>query len=557
VIHQPNPPGPFHIQTFDRVNRGTVRRLPKKGVIHSLDYSPASRASDTVRLPRLPGLNIRAHYQLATLWSLSIELWSVIAVWCLKLGIYTLAILALSGPLFAAENTAQRFDVRAFGAVGDGIADDQPALLRAANAVTQNKGGVLYLPSGIYRCGRQAGMQNGIEFASVSDVTILFDPGTVLVMDNLNPQNDQGDHGHGILFRGPCKNIAVINAAVKWAKRPSARSMGDAFRFEGFPSDDRCISNIRLLQCSAELSPQTGAVLMGCSDIDVEDFRVTRTCADGLHFNACRRAHVAGVTGLETGDDTLSFVTYQDDKAVNAYSGGPGSFARADFGEWNSNGSTATNIYAKGGTANGVRLAGAINVALSDVNVEGKLRAIISDCGKKEGNKHSWSWLASRGIAISNVVAIGCTSGFYVVNFNQPMTVDDKWWRFGIQLSDLSARDCKDDSVLIADAAGVELRGVKAENRRIRVLHARDCTLDWVDLKNGEFVVEGEADVSTMQDALNLGLTIRHLDIDKGFLDIHNCRGLTCAGVRIIHPVGEGLRASQILGSRIDGISIE
>jgi hypothetical protein len=470
---------------------------------------------------------------------------------------YALLSLMLTGRLFATENAPQRFDVRAFGAVGDGIADDQPALVRAAQALAQNKGGVLYVPSGVYRCGRQAGMQNGIEFAGVSGVTILFDPGAVLVMDNLNPQNGQGDHGHGIVFRGPCKDIAVINAAVKWAKKPSARSMGDAYRFEGFPADDRCISNIRLLQCSAEFSPQVGAVFMGCSDIYVENFRVIRTFADGLHFNACRRAHVSGVTGIETGDDTLSFVTYQDDNAVNAYSGGPGSYARADFGEWNCTDSTATKIYAKGGTANGVRLAGAMNVALSDVTVEGKLRAVMSDCGKKEGNKHSWSWLASRGITISNVVGIACTSGFYVANFNQPMTVDDKWWRFEIQLSNLSARDCKDDSVLIANAAGVAVRGVKAENKGIRILHARDCTLDGIDLKNGGFVVEGQGDASTMQDAPNLGVSVRHLDIDKGYLDIHNCRGLTCEGVRITHPIGEGFRVSHIGGSRIDGISVE
>src|SRR6266705_226140 len=126
---------------------------------------------------------------------------------------YALVILMLSGPLFAAENTPQRFDVRASGAVGDEIADDQPALIRAAKTVVQNEGGVLYLPFGVYRCGRQAGMQNGIEFAGVSDVTILFDPGAMLVMDNLNLQNGQGDHGHGIVFRGPCKNIAVINAS--------------------------------------------------------------------------------------------------------------------------------------------------------------------------------------------------------------------------------------------------------------------------------------------------------------------------------------------------------
>jgi len=302
--------------------------------------------------------------------------------------------------------------------------------------------------------------------------------------------------------------------------------MGDAFRFEGFPSDDRCISNIRMLQCSAESSPQTGAVLMGCSDIDVENFRVTRTYADGLHFNACRRIHICGVTGIETGDDTLSFVTYQDDKAVNAYSGGPGSFALTDFGEWNSNGSTATNVYAKDGGANGVRLAGAMNVALSNVVVEGKLRAVISDCGKKEGNKHSWSWLASRGITISNVVATNCTSGFYVSNFNQPFTTDDKWWQFDIQLSNFSAKDCKDDSLLIEDAAGVAVRGVKAENRRIRILHARDCMLDHIDLKNGA-------------------------------VEIDNCRGLSCTNVRVTHPTGDGFRTSGVFNSRLDGIWVD
>jgi Pectate lyase superfamily protein len=470
---------------------------------------------------------------------------------------HALFILMLCGPMFAAENTPPRFDVRAFGAVGDGIADDQPALTRATSAVAENKGGVLYLPAGVYRCGRQADMQNGIEFAGVSNLTILFEPGAVLVMDNLNPQNDQGDHGHGILFRGPCRNIAVINAAVRWARKPSVRSMGDAFRFEGFPSDDRCISNIRLIQCSAELSPQTGAVLMGCSDIYVENFRVTRTHADGLHFNACRRIQVSGVTGIDTGDDTLSFVTYEDDKAVAGYSGGPGSFARADFGDWNCTGSKASDIYAKGGGANGVRLAGALNVSLSNVMVEGKLRAVISDCGKKEANKHSWSWLASRGINISNVVATLCTSGLYVANFNQPMTAEDKWWRFDIQLTALKARHCQADSVLIADAAGVSLRGVKAQSKRIRILRARDCTIESVDLRNGEFVVEGPANGSGMEQAPNMGVSIRHLDIDRGYLDIHNCRGVTCENLRIRHPVGEGLRTSHNLGCRIDGISVE
>jgi hypothetical protein len=468
-----------------------------------------------------------------------------------------LTILLLCAPVMAAEKAPERFNVRAFGAVGDGIADDQPALVRAAQAVMQNKGGVLYFAAGVYRCAAQKGMQNGIEFVGVSDVTILFDPGAVLLMDNLDPQTGRGERGHGILFRGPCHDLTLMNVAVKWAKKPSARSMGDAFRFEGFPDDDRCISDIRMIHCSAQNSPQTGAVLMGCSGVHVQDFRVTRSSADGLHFNACRRIQVCGVTGIETGDDTLSFATYQDDKAVDAYSGGPGSYARAGFGEWNSNGSTATNIYSKGGGANGVRLAGAMNVALSNVIVEGKLRAVIADCGKKEGDKHSWSWLASRGITVSNVVAIGCTTGFYVSNFNQPMTADDKWWRFDIQLSNLSARDCATDSILISNSAGVCIRGVKAEQKGTRIINARDCSLDDLDLKDAAFVVQGPPDGAAAEDAPpDLNLALRNIHIDGGYLELHNVRGLTCSDVRIMHPTGEGLRASQVVGSRLDGIEV-
>jgi hypothetical protein len=470
-----------------------------------------------------------------------------------------LFLLMQSNPLRGGATTMpqQRFDVRAFGAAGDGIADDQPALVRAAHAVAQNKGGVLYLPLGVYRCARQSGMQNGIEFLGVSNVTILFDPGAVLLMDNLDPKTGAGDRGHGILFRGPCHDITLINAAVKWAAEPAARSMGDAFRFEGFPSDDRCIFKIRLLQCSAEHCPQTGAILMGCSDIDVEDFRVTGSCADGLHFNACRRIQICGLTGIETGDDTLSFATYYDEKQQPLYGNPHGPFSRADLGEWNCTGSTATNIYARGGQANGVRLAGALDVSLSNVIVQDKLRGIICDCGKKETNKHSWSWLASRGINISNLTAIGCTSGFFVSNFNQPMSGEDRWWRFDIQIANLNARDCKDDSLLISDAAGVTVRGVRARNQPIRILHARDCMLSDIRLQNAPFLVEGHKDASTLADAPSLDLSIRNVDIANGYLDMVNCKGLTCTAVRITHPVGQGVRTTRVVDSHVEDVSVE
>jgi hypothetical protein len=136
------------------------------------------------------------------------------------------------------------------------------------------------------------------------------------------------------------------------------------------------------------------------------------------------------------------------------------------------------------------------------------------------------------------------------------MTVDDKWWRFGIQLSNLNVKNCKDDSLLIADAAGVAVRGVKAENRRIRILHARDCILDGIDLKNGELIVEGQPKRSPMQTARPLNLELRNFHIDSGYVDIHNCRDLTCTGIQITHPTSGGFRTSDIFNSRLNGISV-
>ena len=80
------------------------------------------------------------------------------------------------------------------------------------------------------------------------------------------------------------------------------------------------------------------------------------------------------------------------------------------------------------------------------------------------------------------------------------------------------------------EAAGVIVRGVKAENKRIRLLHARDCTLDGIDLKNGEFIVEGQPDPAATQpahDAPTSDLAIRNLHIDNGYLDLRDCTGLT------------------------------
>lgn len=51
--------------------------------------------------------------------------------------------------------TPTALSITDFGAKGDGIADDGPALRRALEALRKQGGGILYLSSGIYQCGVQ------------------------------------------------------------------------------------------------------------------------------------------------------------------------------------------------------------------------------------------------------------------------------------------------------------------------------------------------------------------------------------------------------------------
>lgn len=62
-----------------------------------------------------------------------------------------------SAGLTAAEYLARRavFDVRDYGAVGDGTADDTDALYAACRALRAAGGGTLRIPPGVYRVGRQ------------------------------------------------------------------------------------------------------------------------------------------------------------------------------------------------------------------------------------------------------------------------------------------------------------------------------------------------------------------------------------------------------------------
>lgn len=376
-----------------------------------------------------------------------------------------LSIVLLEGAIINAEV----IDVTKFGVKNDGSGDCTAALDAVVHELKTRKGGELYFPSGEYRITtpRRAALM----LDRISNVTIRFAPGAVLLMDNL--QKGGKGSGHGITVRGPASNIRFENVHVKWAVKASSRSSGDAFRFEGFPDENQTLSRIYLLNCTGENSPQTGAVFMGCSDIFVNNFSPVNTWADGLHFNACRRVNVNGVRGIGNGDDTLAFVTYYAEK----FTGKTGTvFSFPSLNEWCNSDSNAVNITSHCGHANGLRISGGLDINVSNIAVSGKWAGIQFDAARAttESRAVGWGYLASRGINISDVSIRNCDMGLIVRSLNILPDAPPENWEFALNICNLNVRRIKKLGIDIQSVAGVSLCNVRSDSRiRLQNLRGR------------------------------------------------------------------------------------
>lgn len=96
-------------------------------------------------------------------------------------------VVSLDDTSAAAKSQRRIFDARDYGAVGDGIADDQPAIERAINAASIAGGGDVFLPPGTYQIRRTVHLR--------SNVTLLgAGMGSTIVRSGDLPDDDPSAH---------------------------------------------------------------------------------------------------------------------------------------------------------------------------------------------------------------------------------------------------------------------------------------------------------------------------------------------------------------------------
>lgn len=372
-------------------------------------------------------------------------------------------------------------NVRDHGAVGDGVADDSGALTAAAAAVVS--GSTLYFPGGRYRFAqRHPPAQAAIALAGVSGVEIVFEVDAELVMDNVDPATQTGT-SHGILIRGPGSNVALRDVSIRWA-RPSTRSEGDGIRIMGYPTDlgsapqgwsgpATPMSGVTLSNCSVEGSPQVGVVMGGVTDIHIDGLRVRQSRGDGLHFNACRHARINGYSATQTGDDGLALVTYVSDRF--AFDGDAQTFAMPVLTHWSNADFIVTNVAISGGRANGVRLAGANGVEISNLAVTGVRwgAGVIVDSAAP-GADTGWHYVASRGVRLRGASFGDCETGIHILARPDPAP-DERFTRFDVHVADASMRGCTNWSVRAESLSGPRMTGFRLDT----------CTVDTSSTSGG------------------------------------------------------------------------
>jgi hypothetical protein len=395
----------------------------------------------------------------------------------------------------------RQVDIRDHGATGDGTTDDAPAIGAAVAAL--KSGDRLYFPKGNYRFAEQHPRGGAaILLDGLSDVDVEFESGAELVMDNL----DRGlGTSHGILIRGPGARIGLHNITMRWATRPVRRSMGDGIRIVGYPGEPTSalpagwtasggpVTDVTVRNYNVRLSPQAGMIMIGVSGIDVSGMRAQDTQADGLHFNACRRARIEDHTAINTGDDGLALVTYFTPEF--GFDNTAQTFSFPDLTDWSNADFTAANITVAGGRANGVRLAGAQRVTLSGLAISNVQTgaAVIADSSAL-GADTGWHYVAGRALRLDGLTVDDCETGIHLLA-RPDANVDPRFTDFDLHVVDTAIRGSANWSVraesltsqratgLTVDTATVETASTQGGCGGVGVRHAHGVRLGEVDLR--------------------------------------------------------------------------
>lgn len=228
--------------------------------------------------------------------------------------------LAAAPPLFSAQpyspaSAAGLYDVRAFGAAGDGRHVDTPAFHRAIAAATRDGGGIVHVPAGTYRC-YTIRLQSHISLRLQPGATILAAPcrarGGPGDYDAAEPNPAAGqyeDFGHrhwrNALISGiGLQDVAIVGSGLIFGR---GLSFGPGQKLPGMADKSIALKdcrNVTLRDFSILQGGHFGILATGVDNLAIEHLLID-TNRDGMDLDCCRNVRVSQCTVNSPWDDAI------------------------------------------------------------------------------------------------------------------------------------------------------------------------------------------------------------------------------------------------------------
>lgn len=204
------------------------------------------------------------------------------------------------------------FDVKTFGARGDGKTLDRDAINKAIEAASAAGGGTVVIPAGTYLSG---------SIRLRSNITLQFDPGATLeaasdaaAYDAAEPnqwtqfQDSGHSHWHNSLIWGDgVENVSIVGPGLI-----SGKGMTRGGGPQGAGADKtvalKLCRNVTLRDFSISLGGHFGVLATGVDNLTIDNLKID-TNRDGIDIDSCRNVRVSNTSVNAPNDDAIVLKT--------------------------------------------------------------------------------------------------------------------------------------------------------------------------------------------------------------------------------------------------------
>lgn len=225
-----------------------------------------------------------------------------------------LLVLCMYGLVVGAQGV---YNVRSYGAVGDGKTLDSPALNRAISAATNDGGGRVVVPAGTYLCG-SIHLDDNIELHLMSGAKILAAPASMNAYDKSEvfgaPEYQDGGHTYfhnSLIWAEGKQNVSITGFGMIDGEGLTKKDTEKAGNVQGgsIGTGDKAIAlklckNILIRDITIFRGGHFAIITTGCERGTIDNVTID-TNRDGIDVDCCKYLTVSNCKVNTPNDDAI------------------------------------------------------------------------------------------------------------------------------------------------------------------------------------------------------------------------------------------------------------